>query len=125
MAQQDTDGMISIDGRCWCFPGDQIAPDSEFEWRDGKVYLHDGVGNVVEGIEVSDVALPILPQMNEYPCCFWHCLEEGVIHIGFNGGDSHWICWRHYIWWSETRARLLADGGPCEMEQREGDPRKG
>jgi hypothetical protein len=27
---------------------------SEFEWRDGKLWLHDGVGNVVEGLEVDN-----------------------------------------------------------------------
>lgn len=48
---EDTDVMISIGGRSWRFPGAQLDGDSwEGEWRsDGKVYLHDGVGNVVEG----------------------------------------------------------------------------
>ena len=56
MAQQDTDGMISISGRWWSFPGAQIDGDSwEGEWRgDGRLYLHDGVGKVVEGTEVDD-----------------------------------------------------------------------
>ncbi len=54
MAQQDTDGMINISGRWWSFPGSQIASDSEFEWRDDKVYLHDDAGNAVGGIEVDD-----------------------------------------------------------------------
>jgi hypothetical protein len=55
MAQQDTDGMISISGRWWRFPGAQIETDLwEVEWRsDGRLYLHDGVGNVVEGRELS------------------------------------------------------------------------
>jgi hypothetical protein len=53
---QDTDGMISIGGRWWSFPGAQIETDSwEGEWRgDGRLYLHDGVGNVVEGTEVDN-----------------------------------------------------------------------
>ena len=56
MAQQDTDGMISVSGRWWSFPGAQIETDSwEVECRGyGKLYLHDGVGNVVEGTEVDD-----------------------------------------------------------------------
>ena len=56
MAQQDTDRMISISGRWWSFPGAQIDGDSwEGEWRsDGRLYLHDGIGNVVEGTEVDD-----------------------------------------------------------------------
>jgi hypothetical protein len=53
---QDTDGMINISGRWWCFPGAQIEGDSwEGEWRsDGKVYLHDDAGKVVEGRELSE-----------------------------------------------------------------------
>ncbi len=56
MAQQDADRMIGVSGRWWCFPSAQIDGDSwEGEWRsDGKVYLHDGVGNVVEGTEVDN-----------------------------------------------------------------------
>jgi hypothetical protein len=56
MAQQDTDGMINISGRWWSFPGAQIETESwEVECRGyGKLYLHDGVGNVVEGTEVHD-----------------------------------------------------------------------
>ncbi len=54
MAQQDTDGMISISGRWWSFPGAQIDLRSEFEWRDGKVYLRDDAGKVIEGRELSE-----------------------------------------------------------------------
>jgi len=58
MASQNLDGMISIGGRWWSFPGAQIDPHSEFEWRgDGKVYLHGGVGNVVEGTELSEAEM--------------------------------------------------------------------
>ena len=59
MAQQDTDGIMSISGRWWVFPGAQIDGDSwEGEWRcDGTVYLHDGVGNVVKGRELSDAEI--------------------------------------------------------------------
>ena len=70
MARQDTDGMISIGGRWWSFPGAQIDGDSwEVEWRsDGKVYLHDETGNVVEGIEVDNpevLAVVPLPSPEE------------------------------------------------------------
>ena len=56
MAQQGKDGMIGIGGRWWRFPGARIDTDSwEGEWRsDGKLYLHDCVGNVVEGNEVDN-----------------------------------------------------------------------
>jgi hypothetical protein len=33
--------------------------------------------------------------MKNHDCCYYHCPEEGTIHIGANGGDAHWICWRH------------------------------
>jgi hypothetical protein len=35
---------------------------SEFEWRDGKPWLHDGVGNVVEGVEVDNPELGALAE---------------------------------------------------------------
>ncbi len=56
MAQQETDGMISVGGRSWRFPGARIDTDSwEAEWRsDRKVYLRDDTGTVVEGTEISE-----------------------------------------------------------------------
>lgn len=51
------------------------------------------------------------------PCCYYNCLVPGTIHIGPNGGDSHWICFRHLDRWNQNRARFLADGGGCEMEE--------
>jgi hypothetical protein len=70
MAQQDTDGMISIGDRSWRFPGARIDTDSwEVEWRgDGRLYLHDGVGNAVEGTEVDNpevLAIVPLPSATE------------------------------------------------------------
>jgi hypothetical protein len=46
--------MISIGGRSWHFPNAQIDSESEFEWRDGKLWLHESTGNVIEGTEVSE-----------------------------------------------------------------------
>jgi len=59
MESQNTDGMISISGRWWSFPGAQIETDSwEVECRGyGKLYLHDGVGNVVKGRELSEAEI--------------------------------------------------------------------
>ena len=56
VAMEDTDRMISIGGRWWSFPSARIDGDSwEGEWRsDGKVYLHDSVGSVVKGRELSE-----------------------------------------------------------------------
>ena len=65
---EETDGIISIGGRWWSFPGSRIASDSEFEWRDGKLYLHDGSGIVIEGIEVDNpevLAVVSLPSAAE------------------------------------------------------------
>jgi hypothetical protein len=55
--------------------------------------------------------------MKGHNCCYHNCPEEGTIHIGVNGGDSHWICWRHLSRWNQTRARFLAAGLPCEMRE--------
>jgi hypothetical protein len=59
VAMEDTDGMISIGGRWWSFPGTQMETDSwEVEWRgDGRLYLHDSVGNVVKGRELSEAEI--------------------------------------------------------------------
>jgi len=59
MAQQDTDGMISVSGRWWSFPGAQIDGDSwEGEWRsDGRLRLRDSIGNMVEGTELSEAEI--------------------------------------------------------------------
>jgi hypothetical protein len=64
------DAMIWIGGSCWRFPSARIDTDLwEGEWRsDGKVYLHDDDGKVVEGIEVdepeniSEVLTALLPE---------------------------------------------------------------
>jgi hypothetical protein len=68
--EQATDGMISISGRWWSFPGAQIGTDSwEVECRGyGKLYLHDGAGNTVEGTEVDNpevLAVVPLPSPEE------------------------------------------------------------
>jgi len=64
VAMDDADGMISISGRWWSFPGAQIDGDSwEGERRsDGKVWLRDSIGNMVEGTEVDNPeALAVVP----------------------------------------------------------------
>lgn len=50
-------------------------------------------------------------------CCYDQCSEPGAIHIGRNGGDSHWICFYHFDTWHAQRARFLVDGLGSEMEQ--------
>jgi hypothetical protein len=52
-----------------------------------------------------------------HDCCYINCPEPGTIHIGANGGDSHWICFRHLDRWNQTRVRLVAAGLPCEMQK--------
>jgi len=42
--------------------------------------------------------------------------SAATIHVGV-GGDSHWICFRHYYKWNADRARFLADGGGCAMQK--------
>jgi hypothetical protein len=55
--------------------------------------------------------------MKEHPCCYYQCPEPGTIHIGVNGGDSHWICCRPPEKWNADRARFVADGGGCKMQE--------
>jgi hypothetical protein len=57
------------------------------------------------------------PTMTTHACCYYHCPEPGTIHIGPNGGDSHWICFRHLDRWNQNRVRFLADGGGCAMKE--------
>lgn len=53
-----------------------------------------------------------------HACCYANCAEPGTIHIGPNGNpDTHWICPHHLNRWNANRARLIADGGGCEMEE--------
>jgi hypothetical protein len=55
--------------------------------------------------------------MTDHPCCYYQCPEPGTIHVGKNGGDSHWICFYHFNLWHETRSRFIAQGVPCEMQE--------
>jgi hypothetical protein len=50
MAQQDMDAMLWFADRWWWFPGARIGANSEFEWRDNRVYLLEPDGSAVEGI---------------------------------------------------------------------------
>jgi hypothetical protein len=52
---QDIEVMIAIGERSWSFHGAEIDGDSwEAEWSsDGKLRLHDSIGNVVEETEVG------------------------------------------------------------------------
>lgn len=56
--------------------------------------------------------------IEDQDCCYIGCPEPGTLHIGENGNpDTHWICWVHYYKWNQMRARFLADGDGCEMEE--------
>jgi hypothetical protein len=50
MAYPRMDEMLWFGGHWWWFPGRQISADSEFEWRDNRVYLLESDGSAVEGI---------------------------------------------------------------------------
>ena len=50
MVWQDTQAMLLFADRWLWFPGAQIGADSEFEWRDNRVYLLEPDGSAVEGI---------------------------------------------------------------------------
>ena len=58
MPLQDTDEMLWFAGRWWRFPGARIGADSEFEWRDNRVYLLEVDGKAVEGIVFAGEVSP-------------------------------------------------------------------
>ena len=58
MPLQETDTMLWFAGHWWWFPGSQIGPESEFEWRDNRVYLLKPDGSVVEGIVFVGEGVP-------------------------------------------------------------------
>jgi len=45
----DTDAMLWFAGRSWWFPGAQIGAESEFDWRDNRVFLLGPDGSTKEG----------------------------------------------------------------------------
>ena len=50
MAHPRNDEMLWFGEQLWWFPGRRISADSEFEWRDHRVYLLESDGTAVEGI---------------------------------------------------------------------------
>jgi hypothetical protein len=56
--------------------------------------------------------------MTPRECCYANCPRPGTIHIGENGNpDTQWICRFHRDGWNADRARFIADGLLCEMEE--------
>ena len=54
----DPEAMLWIAGRWWWFPHSRISEESEFEWKNHRVYLLRPDGSTVEGvILVGDVEL--------------------------------------------------------------------
>jgi hypothetical protein len=53
-----------------------------------------------------------------HACCYYNCENPGTIYIGKNGNPhTPWICVPHYDRWHADRARFLADGLGCQMEE--------
>jgi hypothetical protein len=50
MAYPEMGEMLWFGGRWWWFPRRQISVESQFEWRDNRVYLLEPDGSAVEGI---------------------------------------------------------------------------
>lgn len=50
MAYPEIDEMVWFSGHWWWFPGRRISADSEFEWRDHRVYLLEPDGTAIQGI---------------------------------------------------------------------------
>jgi len=58
MPLQDTDTMLWFANGWWWFPGAKIGTDSEFEWRDNRVYLLEPDGSTKEGILFAGEVAP-------------------------------------------------------------------
>jgi hypothetical protein len=54
MPYLDMNAMLWLSDRWWWFPGSRIGADSEFEWRDYRLYLLEADGSAVEGRELSE-----------------------------------------------------------------------
>jgi len=58
------------------------------------------------------------PHPDAWECCYYKCDRPGTIYIGENGNpDTEWICRFHRDKWNSDRARFLAEGLPCAMEE--------
>ena len=56
--------------------------------------------------------------MKHHNCCYYECDRPGVIFVGENGNpDTEWICAYHRDKWNGDRARFLADGLGCQMQE--------
>jgi hypothetical protein len=56
--------------------------------------------------------------MTHHDCCYYKCDRPGTIYIGESGNPNcTWICEYHYDKWNADRARFLAEGRPCAMEE--------
>lgn len=107
MRSPDSNDLLSFADRWWWFPGNEINPESEFEWRDRKAYLLKPDGSTVKGIATHN-----------HDCCYRRCARPGSIFIGETGDpDSQWVCDFHSHKWHVDRARFLADGIGCEMKE--------
>lgn len=58
MAYPRNDELVRVAGRLWWFPGARIGEDSEFEWRDHRVYLLEPDGTAIEGIMFAGEVSP-------------------------------------------------------------------
>ncbi|MGO9087976.1 MAG: hypothetical protein ACLQBK_22390 [Candidatus Sulfotelmatobacter sp.] len=56
--------------------------------------------------------------MKHHNCCYYKCNRPGTIFIDANGNSNcGWICEYHRDRWNADRARFIAGGLPCAMEE--------
>jgi hypothetical protein len=58
MVSTDMDQQFWFAGYWWWFPGARIGAESEFEWRNSRVYLLESDGSAVEGIVFAGEVAP-------------------------------------------------------------------
>jgi hypothetical protein len=72
----------------------------------------------VERYEPPKKKKAIKPLNLEMACCYYRCDRPGTIQIGKNGNPgTEWICAYHRDKWNADRARFLAEGLPCQMQE--------
>jgi hypothetical protein len=56
--------------------------------------------------------------MEHHNCCYSRCERPGSLFIGAtSNAETDWICAYHRDKWNADRARFLADGLPCQMQE--------
>jgi hypothetical protein len=132
---------MGCDSWCyWCLPHKRFTAEELRLVRHAKWARTQTVGQIVELIRdvrlqtddntVESALSQLADRISEvtkepamrHDCCYVNdapsCERPGTIYIGENGNpDTDWICAHHFDQWHADRARFIAEGVSCEMEE--------